>query len=181
MGGAEQHGRIVPEDVLRAVAVMHVPVDDRDPLGPVNLLRMARRDRDRVEETEAHGLVLLGVMSRRTRCDKGIVGYTGKHVIDRSHRTTDGGKRCLQALGRGIGVRLELVDLAFLLRNLPHDAKQMGFRMGQKNGVFIGDLGFHPFQGREIGMLQRQIERAQPVRPLGMPGGVMCSRKTVFS
>ena len=43
MGGSVHDGRIVPEDVLRAVAVMDVEIDDRDPLGAVRGLRRAAR------------------------------------------------------------------------------------------------------------------------------------------
>ncbi|MNU03934.1 hypothetical protein D3C72_2481410 [compost metagenome] len=44
----------------------------------------------------------------------------------------------------------------------------MGFRMRQQNGILIGHLGFHPLEGGEIRMLQRDVERTQPIRPLGM-------------
>ena len=47
--------RVVPaEDRLGAVAVMHVPVDDRHALDPERVLRVARGDRDRPEEAEPH-------------------------------------------------------------------------------------------------------------------------------
>ena len=52
-----EDGRVVPEDVLRPVAVVDVPVDDRDPLEAELGLRRARRDRDVVEEAEAHRAV----------------------------------------------------------------------------------------------------------------------------
>jgi len=52
VGRAIHHARIGPEDLLRAVAVMHVEVDDRDPLQAVPLLRVARRDRRIVENRQ---------------------------------------------------------------------------------------------------------------------------------
>ena len=53
MGRDVQHVGIVPEDRLRAVAVMHVPVHDEHPLAPSR----ARRGRhgDVVQQAEAHG------------------------------------------------------------------------------------------------------------------------------
>ena len=51
---AEQHGRVGVEDVVRPVAVVHVPVEDQHPLDPVRRPRVGRRDRHVVEEAEAH-------------------------------------------------------------------------------------------------------------------------------
>ena len=55
VGRDVEHVGVVPEDLLGAVAVVHVPVDDQHPLAP----RRARRrgDGDVVDETEAHGPV----------------------------------------------------------------------------------------------------------------------------
>ena len=74
VGRAVEHARIVPEDVLGAVAVVDVPVDDRDALGAVRRLRVARRDGGVVEEAEAHrpGRVRRGGRAGawpRRRCD----------------------------------------------------------------------------------------------------------------
>ena len=44
MGRSVGDGRIVPEDVLGAVAVMDVEIHDRDPLGAVRCLRAPRCD-----------------------------------------------------------------------------------------------------------------------------------------
>jgi hypothetical protein len=49
-----QHALVVRDDVLGAVAVVDVEVDDRDALEPAHVERMARGDRDVVEEAEAH-------------------------------------------------------------------------------------------------------------------------------
>ncbi len=54
VGRGVEHVRVAPEDVLRAVAVMDVEIDDRDALGAVDGLGVARGDRRVVEEAEAH-------------------------------------------------------------------------------------------------------------------------------
>ena len=54
MGRSVHDGRIVPEDVLGAVAVMDVEIDDRDPLGSVRSPGVARGDGGVIEEAEAH-------------------------------------------------------------------------------------------------------------------------------
>ncbi|KGX96322.1 hypothetical protein Y023_5101 [Burkholderia pseudomallei A79D] len=61
----EQYRRIVVERLLRAVAVMHVPVDDRHPLDAVRGLRMARRDRDVVVVAVAHREIGARMVARR--------------------------------------------------------------------------------------------------------------------
>jgi hypothetical protein len=52
-----EHVRVVPEDRLRAVAVVGVPVDDRDARRAEPLQRVSRGDRNVVEEAEAHRAV----------------------------------------------------------------------------------------------------------------------------
>ncbi len=64
-----QHALVVGEDVLGAVAVMDVEVDDRDALEAVHVERAARRDGDVVDEAEAHRARARRVMAGRTgRC-----------------------------------------------------------------------------------------------------------------
>ena len=50
----KEHAAIVPEDLLGAVAVMHVPVDDHHALEPVVRKRVRGRHRDVVEQAEPH-------------------------------------------------------------------------------------------------------------------------------
>ncbi len=78
---AEQHPRIVPEDVLRAVAVMHVEVDDRHAREPAAQRRL-RRHGDVVQETEAHAGVARGVVARRTEQRDPEPAGAGEHRVD---------------------------------------------------------------------------------------------------
>ena len=61
----EEDAVVVAEDRVGPVAVMDVVVDDRDALEAERALRGAGRDRDVVEEAEAHRPVLQGVMPGR--------------------------------------------------------------------------------------------------------------------
>ena len=62
----EQHGRVGVEDVVRPVAVVDVPVEDRARArAPCASTRVPRRDRDVVEEAEAHRPRGLGVVAGR--------------------------------------------------------------------------------------------------------------------
>ena len=59
-----QHTRVALEGVLRAIAMMNVVINDRNARG-TQRLRMSCRDRDVVEQAEAHRPIAFGVMTRR--------------------------------------------------------------------------------------------------------------------
>ena len=64
MQGEIEHRGVVVEDVLCAVPVVHVPVDDQHTLPVRVVLDPARPDRDVVEQAEAHCPGRGGVMTR---------------------------------------------------------------------------------------------------------------------
>ena len=70
-GGVKEIG-IVPENILRAVAVMHVEIDHRDALEPMRVTQMQCADRDVVEEAKAHRALALGMMAGRAHGAKGV-------------------------------------------------------------------------------------------------------------
>ncbi len=63
----EQDRGIVCDEILRPVAMVDVPVDDRDPLDLEVLLRPPCGDRRRAEQAEAHRVVVLRVVAGGTR------------------------------------------------------------------------------------------------------------------
>ena len=67
----EQHAVVLPEDLLRAVAVMHVVVDDRHAADAMLGLHVTGSDGDVVDETEAHRRPGPGVMPRRPHQGEG--------------------------------------------------------------------------------------------------------------
>ena len=81
MGREVEQVRIIPEDVLRSVPVMNVEVDDRDPAHALSLQR-ACRDRDVVEQAEAHRVRRHGVMTGRPHREERAVGLTGVESVD---------------------------------------------------------------------------------------------------
>ncbi len=135
----------------------------------MNLLRVTGRDCCVVEKTKAHRLFGFRVVAWWAACDEDVVGFPVEHVIHGGHRGTDAGQRCLQAFRRGIGICLDAVNLTFLFRNLAHHGEKMAFRMGEKHRIFVGLRGLLPNQSLEIRMFKRDVQRAQPVRSLGMP------------
>ena len=76
MEGGIEHTRIRLEGVLRAVAVVNIPVDDEDSFQVVNLLKMAGSNGHIIKQTKAQGGVSLGMMARRSHQAKGISNRT---------------------------------------------------------------------------------------------------------
>ena len=70
---AIHHRRVGPEDILRAIAVMHVEIDHGRAGDAVFALGVTRGDGRVVEEAKAHWLVDLGVMAGRARRDERIL------------------------------------------------------------------------------------------------------------
>mmetsp|Transcript_20132 Transcript_20132/g.48027 ORF Transcript_20132/g.48027 Transcript_20132/m.48027 type:complete len:229 (+) Transcript_20132:590-1276(+) len=61
---ADEHDVVaLPKGLLRAVAVVHVPIDDHDPLHPEHFHRMHGCDRNVVDQTEAPSSIPLCVMA----------------------------------------------------------------------------------------------------------------------
>src|SRR4051812_36667969 len=81
----EEHGVVVPEDVLRSVSVVDVEVDDRDAFGPGRLCS-ASRDCDVVEQAEAHRVTLRCMVSGRA--------HERERLVARGLDRDSGGEEC---------------------------------------------------------------------------------------
>ena len=90
MGTEKKDRSIFVKDVLRAVAVMNVPIDDGDMLGSVDRLRMARGDGDVIENAKAHAARLARVMAWRANGTKRIVDFAPKNGVNRGDGTASG-------------------------------------------------------------------------------------------
>jgi hypothetical protein len=73
------------EDLLGAVAVVYVPVEDQDALGAGGK-RVSGRDGDVVEQAEAHRPVALGVVPGWTKPAEGRVRFPCKQPVGRVAR-----------------------------------------------------------------------------------------------
>src|SRR5215467_12581912 len=65
MGGKVKHGRIRPENFLRSVPVMDIPIDDQYALDTVPRLRVSRADSRIIEKAKPHGVRNRGMVTRR--------------------------------------------------------------------------------------------------------------------
>ena len=82
----EEHRRVRSKDVLGAVSVVDVPVDDRDPPDTELGLRVTGRDCDVVEEAEAHRPVRRRVVPRRPYQREPIAADRFDRGAGREHR-----------------------------------------------------------------------------------------------
>ena len=140
---AQEHdGAVVVEDVLRAVAMVDVPIDNQHAGEPVLLLRVARADRNVVEDAEAHAARGSGVMARGPHGAEGGVGLLTAHQVDgaqhASHgfgRHLPGGLRDLRIAGR------KLAQSGGDVFSGPCDVVA---RMAKGDLIFARDALFHP-------------------------------------
>ena len=79
---AKQHAAVLIEDVLGAIAVMHVPIDDGDFLRPVLLLAMTCGDGDVVEQAETHALGRSCVVAGWAHGAEGVFDLASENGID---------------------------------------------------------------------------------------------------
>ena len=166
VGRAVEHARIVPEDVLRAVAVVHVPVDDGDALGAMRLLRMAGGDGGVVEQAEAHGRRLLGMVAGRARRHEDVVGAAGEHVVDGGVGGADGGQRRLPAFRAHHGVGIDALDAG--LGDRGAHLVDEGLRVGIDNRGRVAFRGEHAVERGELLVVQHALDGPQAVGPLRM-------------
>ena len=152
----EQDRVVFPEDLLRSVAVMHVVVDDRDAVTVG--LRRPRRDRDVVEDTEAHRPSAERVMSGRA--DEREAACARR--LDRSSGREQSGGRCRLADDR-VGIEpTHGVDR--------EHAFYMFTRVTPKHFVHR--------RGSSLGPGRKRVEqRRQPLRRLGMAERRMQARE----
>ena len=97
MDGDRQNPWLIPEDLLRSVAVVGVPIDDCYPIQSVDSARMLSRDSDVVEDAEAKALVDAAVMARRPDQRVSIVDFTADDSIDSSDRASSSESHDLEA------------------------------------------------------------------------------------
>ena len=101
--------RIGVENSLRAVAVMHVPVEDRDALDlRIVLLCVTRRHRNVIEQTKTHRSFFSRVMTRRTHGNESVLYLATHNQINSLARSSRRVSRCVERTHRDDRVRVEI-------------------------------------------------------------------------
>jgi hypothetical protein len=150
------------EDVLGAVAVVNVPIEDGYPLGATRAGVLGGYS-DVVQQAEAHPVAPTGVMTRRTGDGEGR--RPGEGALDRPH-----GRPARQ--GRGIpGVRVEgrvEVNVASARRGEPFETVQVGGRVDRFEGRPRGGLALVVLylHACPLGLFDAGQCRGEPLRGL---------------
>ena len=95
---------------LRAVAVVHVPVDDQNPAQAMLLLGPTCGEGDVVEQAEAHAAADGGVMSRRPHGAKCVFGLAADDLVGSQHarpRRASAGETRGEQIAAGGGFPIE--------------------------------------------------------------------------
>ena len=163
---AIHHGRIGPENILGAVAVMDVEIDHRGARDAVFALGVAGGDRGIVEEAEAHRLADFGMMAGRAHRDERVVVRAGHHRIGRRHRAADAAHHGFPGARRHRGVAVD-IDQAAGGRDVAELADIM-LAMAQRHRIETAFRRLAAHQRLEAVLAEHLGDRAQPVGPLGM-------------
>ena len=168
MGRAEQHRLVRPENLLRAIAVMHVEIDDGDSLDAVGRLGVTGGDGDIIDEAEAHGIARAGVMARRARGHESVVGPPRHHLVDGGDAAAGRAPDGLDRLGTHERVAVER-GVAFARRRL-FERREIGLRMNALQRLWVGPGRAQTRQRGETLVFQPALDRPQAFGPLGVAG-----------
>ena len=155
----KRHARVVQQNILRAVAVMHVEIKHRDAFG-AGRLGGERGDGGVAQIAEAHHLIARGVMAGRTHQAEN--SFPGLRAFEREQRRPGGkpGERFNVRKKRGVGV--EIVGH-------PQAGEVLG-QVGPQEVRLRRGRRLGPRQG-EIGLLAEPGKRGGDARgPIGMAG-----------
>src|SRR5688500_19641501 len=90
--------RIVPKDIFRAIAVMHIEIHNGDTFQSVHLDSIGDSCRDIVKQTETHGSPSLRMMTRGANTAKSALHILSHHEIRRQDDSRYGTISSLQAV-----------------------------------------------------------------------------------
>ena len=167
-----EHLRIALEDVLRAIAVVNVVVDDRDPID-AERTGMRRADRDVVVEAEAHGAIAFGMVAGRANQREGPGVPAVDHPLDTLHRSARGQQRHLVGLGAGEGVGIERDRRPRRLG----DPLQVVAVVHAVELLARGGARRHDFASRAAPGVGHDVHDLGPFGTLGMTGRVLVLRE----
>ncbi len=165
---AEKQNRgIVVERMLRAVPMVHIPIDDHDAFQSMLLLKIPRGDGHVIEQAEPHGPIPLRMVSGRPYRAEGIL-HPPRH---------DGIRRGQRAAGRQIGrrqgarrhrcVRIQR-DLP-LLRRHGLEFLHIGWRMHFGDPFVLRRPGIDTNQARQHpALFEPAHDRPESIRGLGV-------------
>ena len=173
-----QYALIPLDDVLGAVAMVHIKVDDGNALQTMALQCVARGDSHIIEKAKTHGLIVAGMVTRGTDGTERVFHLTSDDGIGRGNCRTGGAQCGIPSvhIDRGIRVKLRVgraASIDFLAQPVGQTPKRryMHTSVGQLD---IGNRGL-----RSLTSVQRICDATcqkmvfngiKPFRTLGVPG-----------
>jgi hypothetical protein len=124
MSRDKQHRRIFIEGCLSAVAMVHIPIHDQDPLRAIDPFKIVRADGNRIEQTKAHGLVVQSVVARGAYQGKAIIRFLGADGIDQTEQAAGGQQTDAERIAAGDGIAVQRVLI--VLRSRRHQRHVLG-------------------------------------------------------
>ena len=166
-----QHPVVAGNDVLGAVAVVHVEINNRHPFETVHIERMAGSDGHIVEKAKAHRRVAGGVVAGRADGTKRIARLAVDDQIGRRHRCTCRMQGCLIGVAAGAGIGIHRAGLAVGRAGLQQlgDFADIAVRVGQLDGAPGHRPGLVPRQCHIEPVADQPVfNRVEPLRALGV-------------
>jgi hypothetical protein len=164
VAGDEERARLVPQDVLRAVAVMHVEIDHRDAGQAPPFQRMQRADGDVAEEAETHGRVFSAWWPGGRVATKALVARPSSTASTAAIIPPTPFSAASHDARAGVGVGVERDDSR--LRHRVADGVDIGLRMGEKEVRLIGQWRLFAEEAGKAGAARAAFTppAARPVR-----------------
>ncbi len=172
MRRAEEQILVGPEDVLRAVAVVDVEVDDGDALGAVLFAGVEAGDGDVREDAKAHGAGALGVMAAGADLAEGVRGAAGDDLVDGMQAGADGAECCFPGARREDRIGIEAHGFLARSRARVLDHVEIGLRVRQRNCTFdiVAQRCLDTYEVVEQVVAKHLVDGAHAIGALGMAG-----------
>jgi hypothetical protein len=172
----EQHLIAIVEQVVRPVAVVDVPVEHQDPFDSPSFDRLMCRDRNVVEQAEAHRSLRLSVVAGRAVAAEATRGFAVEqhvHKRDSTTRSVDGSVE--RSLTRH-GIRVEMSATA---GREALERRNVWLRMNSGDLFARGRRGTDALVSNPPSLLELALDRDHARGLLGMRSGFVPQRRRV--
>ncbi len=168
MAGDKERARLVPEQILCAIAVMHIEIHHSNAVQPMPFHRVARCDCNCAEQAKAHRCRGFGVMTGRTHRDESVPDCTCQHQIYGSTGPADSALRRIQRTGGDMRVGIKLIYPC--RRDRLANAVDIVLGMAQQELVLIAERRLVALERSKLGGCERLGYGVHAGDLLGVPG-----------
>ena len=160
---------LIPENFLRAVAMMDIEIDDSDALGPMFRARVLGGNGGVGEQAKALDRIGFSMVAGRAGGAKGVCGFAGHDLVNCRGGRAAGPQGCLKAAMRHRRVTVQHHARAVRRRRLClADGVNIGRRMHPLDHRHVSQWGVLPHKAGKARNAECGLNRTQPIRPLRM-------------